>query len=222
MAIPRNIQIDAWSDVVCPWCWIGKRRLERAFAARPDLVARVRWRAFMLNPDMPSAGIDRQDYLERKFGGAAGARSVYAPIEAAGAAEGLPLRFGSISRMPSTRDAHRLLCWAAGAGDQGALSEALFEAFFSLGADIGDHEVLRNAAIRAGLDGDAARDVLDSEQFHREVAEEDQIARRVGVGGVPCFVFAGAVAVPGAADPGEFLKVLAQLCGGREGQQEFA
>ena len=222
MAIPRNIQIDAWSDVVCPWCWIGKRRLERAFAARPDLAARVRWRAFMLNPDMPSAGMDRQEYLERKFGGAAGARSVYAPIEAAGAAEGLPFRFGSMTRMPSTRDAHRLLCWAAGTGGQGALSEALFEAFFSLGADIGDHEVLRNAATRAGLDGDAAGDVLDSDQFHRDVAEQDQIARRAGVGGVPCFVFAGAVAVPGAASPSEFLKVLAQLCDGKEGQQDFA
>ena len=212
----REVQIDAWSDVVCPWCWIGKRRLERAFALRTDLIPQIRWRAFMLNPRMPREGVDRQDYLSQKFGGAHGVRSVYAPVEAAGKEEGLPFHFDSIRRMPSTWDAHRLLFWAGECGNQDQFSETLFDAFFSRGADIGDRNVLLEAALRSGLDGDSAVAVMDSDQFGREVEEEDQLARQMGVAGVPCFVFGKSIAIPGAAEPNVFLRVLEQLCGAKE------
>ncbi len=213
---PRTVHIDVWSDVVCPWCWIGKRRLERAFELRTDLVPCIRWRAYFLNPRMPREGMDRQEYLDHKFGGADGIRSVYAPIEAVGAEEGLPFRFGSIRRMPSTRDAHRLVCWAGTSGEQNQLSETLFDAFFSRGADIGSRNVLLEAALESGLDGDAAGAILDSDRFGREVEQDNRLARQMGIAGVPCFVFAESVAIPGAVAPNVFLTVLAHLCGARE------
>ena len=210
---PNAVAIDIWSDVVCPWCWIGRRRLERAVAERKDLAVRIRWRAFLLNPSMPPSGMDRQAYLEAKFGGSEGARSVYARIEAAGITEGLPFRFDLIRRMPSTWDAHRLLYWAGTVGGQDSLSVAFFEAFFSRGADLGNPGALLEAAVGSGLDGAAAEAVLDSGRFRQEVEAEDRALRNAGGSGVPLFVFAERLAVSGAERPEVFLQVLEQLCG---------
>ncbi len=213
----KAVAIDVWSDVVCPWCWIGKRRLERALAGRRDVAASIRWRAFLLNPSMPPSGMDRQAYLAAKFGGTDGARSVYARIEAAGAEEGLPFRFDRIGRMPSTWDAHRLLFWAGSTGRQDALSETLFDTFFCRGDDLGDHGVLLDAAIRSGLNRGIADAVLSSGRFRQEVEAEDQALRTAGGAGVPFFTFAERLAVPGAASPEVFLQVLEQICGAANG-----
>ena len=217
MPDPKAVAIDVWSDVVCPWCWIGKRRLERALAGRRDVAVSIRWRAFLLNPSMPPSGMDRQAYLEAKFGGTDGARSVYARIEAAGAEEGLPFRFDRIGRMPSTWDAHRLLFSAGAAGRQDSLSETLFDTFFCRGEDLGDPGVLLEAAVRSGLDQGTADAVLRSGRFRQEVEAEDRALRNAGGTGVPLFLFAERMAVPGAADPDVFLQVLEQLFGAANG-----
>ncbi len=212
------LRIDVWSDVVCPWCWIGKRRLEAALAGLPEIRHQIRWRAFELNPWLPAGGMDRNAYLERKFGGPDGARATYSAIEAAGAGAGLPFRFDAIARMPNTRDAHRLLAWAADGGDQDALCEALFEAFFSRGDDVGGRGTLARVAEACGLDGGEVRAVLESERFGAEVEAEDRLLRDAGMAGVPCFVFAGSEVVPGAASPEAFRGVLQRVSGAAPGE----
>jgi predicted DsbA family dithiol-disulfide isomerase len=204
-----RIRIDVFSDTICPWCWIGKRRLEKTLAARPDLEATVVWHAFQLNPDMPDGGMDRQAYLASKFGGAERASAIYARIRDEGAKEQLPFDFDAIPRTPNTVDSHRLVRWAATQpAGQDAVVEALFRAYFAEGADVSDPDTLVAVAARAGLDPQAARAFLTSDAEREAVTGEDWHARNAGITGVPCFIVDGRVAVPGAVEPEVFLEVL--------------
>ncbi len=203
-----RVRIDIFSDTICPWCWIGKRRLERTLEARPDLDAELVWHAFQLNPTMPAAGMDRKAYLEAKFGGADNARAIYGRIVAEGARESLPFDFGAIPRTPNTLDSHRLVRWASDQPPgQTPMVEALFDAYFARGQDVGDAQVLAQVAVEAGYDESGARGLLAGDEGRAEVTGEDMRARRAGITGVPCFILDGKVAVPGAVEPDVFLRV---------------
>jgi predicted DsbA family dithiol-disulfide isomerase len=205
-----SLIIDVISDVVCPWCFIGKRRLEAALAlAARDGAARevvVRWHPFELNPDLPHEGIDRRAYLDAKFGGAQRATQIYDRVRAAGASVGIPFAFERIARQPNTRDAHRLVAWTQGRGDAESLVERLFSAYFLDGRDPGDRGVLAAIAGEAGGDAAAAGAMLDSDEGKDAVPASERRAIEIGVGGVPFFIFNGRLAVSGAQEP----QVLAQ------------
>ncbi len=211
-----KLQVDVLSDVVCPWCYIGKRRLEAALAAlraaEPDLMVDVRWHPFQLNPDLPREGIGRRDYLEAKFGGPARAREIYARVAEAGRSVDIPFAFEAIERQPNTLDAHRLIAWAQGRheGDVDALVERLFQAYFIDGRFVGDRDELVRLASDAGFDADDARAMFDSGAFDGEVGEADRQARAMGVGGVPFFIFNGKTAVSGAQAPEALLQAIAE------------
>ena len=155
------MEIDIFSDTICPWCFIGKRRLERALAERPQLDLTLNWRTFQLNPDMPAEGMDRQRYLEVKFGGSDNAKAIYDQVRAAGESEGIDFAFEAMTRTPNTIASHRLIRYAAKAGSenghQNTVVQALFDAYFLRGEDIGDLDVLTVAAAPGGLDAVAAR-----------------------------------------------------------------
>lgn len=202
------IHIDIFSDTICPWCLIGKRRLEAALAERPDLEVAIHWRTFQLNPTMPKEGMDRQTYLSTKFGGPDSAAMVYGRIRSAGAENGIDFAFDDIARTPNTIDSHRLVRWAAGQGRETETVEALFQAYFFRGEDIGASDVLVAAAEEAGLDPAEARAFLESEALAGEVSEEDRQARGLGIDGVPCFVFNGRHAVAGAQSPKVLIQIL--------------
>lgn len=194
--------IDVVSDVVCPWCFIGKRNLEQALEGLPDMAgAVVRWHPFELNPDLPAEGIDRRDYLAAKFGGPAGAADVYARVSAAGERSGIAFDFDAIARQPNTREAHRLIAWAQARGDAGPLVERLFRAYFLEGRWIGDRDTLIALAAESGVDADAARNWLASDRGKAEIAQAEARARELGITGVPFFIFDGRVGLSGAHPP---------------------
>ncbi|MCH8154256.1 MAG: DsbA family oxidoreductase [Proteobacteria bacterium] len=211
------MDIDIFSDTICPWCFIGKRRLERALAERPQPDLTIHWRAFQLNPDMPAGGMDRSQYLELKFGGASNAEAIYDQVRAAGETEGIDFAFERMKRTPNTIDSHRLIRHAGqkaepgqgqpGQGRQDAVVQALFDAYFLRAEDIGDPEVLAAAAAEAGLDAEETRAFLASDAEAEAVRAEDKSARQAGISGVPCFIFNGQHALAGAHPP----EVLFQL-----------
>ena len=208
------LSIDIVSDVVCPWCYIGKRRLEAALARRAssDAPVQVRWLAFQLNPDIPTGGVDRRSYLEQKFGGPERARQIYARIKTAGEEVGIAFDFDRIVRQPNTFDAHRLIAWAQDvdldASD--ALVERLFRAYFIEGVYIGDIDALARLAGDAGFDAAAARAWLASDAGRAAIQAEEQRARALGVSGVPFFVFNERLAVSGAQPPEVLLAAMEQ------------
>ena len=198
-----GIRIDVVSDVMCPWCWIGKRRLSAALQQVGDLEVDVHWRPFQLDPTLPPQGKDRRAYLEQKFGGPERAAAIYARIEEAGAAEGLPFAFGKIGVSPNTLDAHRVIRWSSSEPSdvREGLVEGLFAAFFRDGRNIGDHDVLTEVAADAGMDGDIVRDLLASDRDVDETRQEIDAAARMGVTGVPFFIIDERYGVQGAQDP---------------------
>ena len=198
--LPRLL-IEVVHDLVCPWCYLGFRRLQRTLARRPDLLFDLAWRSFLLNPDMPRAGMARADYVLRKFGGEDRARRLYASITEIGDAEGVSFRFDRIRRTPSSVDAHRLVRWAAPFGRATEVAEALFAAHFTDGHDIGDHAVLRAIAASCGLDPVAAGAFLRSDEDVDAVHADNLRAHRLGINGVPCFVVSGRHAIAGAQEP---------------------
>ncbi len=204
--------VDVVSDVVCPWCYIGKRRLEAALATRAGPAPTVRWHPFQLNPDIPAGGVDRRSYLEEKFGGPERARDVYARVEAAGREVGIPFRFEKIDRQPNTSDAHRLIAWAQAVAPASAdrLVERLFRAYFTEGVDIGVVHELARLAGESGCDPEAARAHLESAAGREEMAEADARMKSMGIGGVPFFIFNRRVAVSGAQPPEVLADALAQ------------
>ena len=208
--------VDVVSDIVCPWCFIGKRRLEVAIARlrvdEPDLPIEVRWHPFQLNPELPPEGVDRRQYLETKFGGPDKARQVYARVEAAGETADIAFAFDAIERQPNTLDAHRLIAWAQTRreGDSEALVENLFRAYFVDGRYVGDRDELIRLAADAGYDADDARAMLASDELRDVVAEADRRARDLGVSGVPFFIFGGTTAISGAQEPEALLDAIAQ------------
>ena len=198
---PAPLQIEIVYDLVCPWCYLGVRRLGRTLQRRPDLTFGLVWRPFLLNPDMPRAGMARTDYVIRKFGGEDRARRLYGTITDVGQAEGITFRFDRIRRTPSSVEAHRTVRWADRAGQGRPVVEALFAAHFSDGQDIGDPAVLRHAVTGAGLPGAAFAAYLRSDEDVDLVHADNLRAHRLGINGVPCFVIAGRHAIAGAQEP---------------------
>jgi predicted DsbA family dithiol-disulfide isomerase len=201
------IYVDIVSDTICPWCYIGKRRFERALdlSGRNDIA--ISWRPFQLNPDMPSEGMTRDDYVRAKFGGGDRPRQIYQAIAESGREAGIEFQFAKIRRTPNTVLSHRLIFWSATQEKQDEVVAALFKAYFEDGLDIGDLEMLVECAHRAGLDRELARAFLQSEEGRQEVVASDVYARRLGINGVPCFIVNRKYAVSGAQPPSAFVEV---------------
>lgn len=213
------LTIDIVSDVVCPWCYIGKRKLEAALdlAQQAGLpVPEIRWHPFQLNPDMPLEGISRQQYLQDKFGGAQRAAEIYARVKAAGLGAGLDLDIDGIALQPNTLAAHALIAFAQeqGAGAASEVKERLLKAYFVERRFIGSADVLVEVAREAGLDGDAARAFITDPQQLQRVAQADAQARGMGISGVPFFIFNQKLAVSGAQDPANLLAAMQQALAG--------
>lgn len=205
------IRLDIFSDPVCPWCHIGKAHLDRALAARPDHPFSVEWHPFQLNPDMPRGGIDRQTYLDAKFGGRARAATVYGRIEAAAREAGLEVDFGRIARVPNTLDAHRLIHWAGIEGVQTPVVSALFAAYFRDGRDIGDASELARIAAACGMDGAAVAVALRGEADRDDLAARDADARARGVTAVPTWLIDRRHVLQGAQPPALWLGVIDEI-----------
>ncbi|HJS87202.1 MAG TPA: DsbA family oxidoreductase [Acetobacteraceae bacterium] len=202
LAPPKaRLTVEVVHDLVCPWCFLGTRRLMRTLRRRPDLLIDLIWRPFLLNPDMPRGGMPRPEYVIRKFGGEDRARRLYASIGEIGRSEGVLFRFDRIRRTPSSLDAHRLVRFAARCGRADALVEALFSAHFTDGLDIGSASSLALIAGACGLDRAAVRTFLASDQEADAVHADNLRAHRLGINGVPCFVVAGRHAIAGAQEP---------------------
>ena len=204
------LRIDVVSDVVCPWCYVGKKRLEEALEALPEVHAEIFWRPFQLDGTIPQGGIPREEYLTKKFG-ANRAHDMYARLEGIGREAGIPFDFKSIKISPNTLDAHRLLRWAQAVGTQSEVKEQLFKLFFIEGKDIGDHELLAQVAAENGIEKDVAARLLASDADVEAVREEIETAARMGVTGVPFFIFNSKIAVSGA-QPSEVLIQAVQHC----------
>lgn len=206
------VHIDIYSDVICPWCYVGKRRLERALAQLHGAVqTRVRWRPFQLNPTMPKEGIDRKTYLEAKFGDAEAAQAIYGQVARAGAEEGIQFAFARIARTPNTFAAHRLIWLAGHHGKQDAMVETLFRRYFLEGGDIGNVEILSQAAVSAGFDQTAIKTFLVSNEGVEEVKAEEATGHRLGIRAVPYFLLNGTPALSGAQPPEQFLAAFRQI-----------
>lgn len=210
------LTIDVVSDVMCPWCYIGKRRLEQALQLEPGIDVEIRWRPFQLDGTIPEGGMSRRQYLANKFGGDEGARQVYSQIEEAGTAENLPFAFDIIEKSPNTLNAHRLIRWAATTGHQNDLVEELFRLFFTDGSDIGDKEVLADAAEKVGMDRDVVERLLSGDSDREEVKAEIAQAQQMGVTGVPCFIIDQKYAVMGAQQPETLVQAFQQALADRE------
>jgi predicted DsbA family dithiol-disulfide isomerase len=195
------MQIDFISDTVCPWCFIGKRRLARAIAMRPNIAFDVRFRPYRLDPTVPKGGMDRDAYMTAKFGKNGGISEAQRVIAAEGAKEGIEFDFTAIRRMPNTLDSHRLIRWAELTGVQDDVVERLFAAYFENGQDIGDIRVLADIADLSGMEGAQIADRLESDQDAALVEREDKLAHEMGVTGVPAMIFANKVAASGAREP---------------------
>jgi predicted DsbA family dithiol-disulfide isomerase len=192
------IKLDILSDPVCPWCMIGKARLDRALEQKPGHPFEIEWHPFQLNPDMPKAGMDRTAYLEGKFGGKANAAATYAPIDAAAREAGFDIDWGAIPRIPNSLDAHRLIHWAGLEQRQTPVVSALFGAYWREGRDIGDHDTLADIADGVGMDAAVVRRLLGSDADVEDISARDRHARERGVTGVPTFIIANQHVVPGA------------------------
>lgn len=204
-------RLDIISDPVCPWCYIGKAHLDRALADVAGDPFEIHWRPYQLNPDMPAEGMDRQTYLETKFGGPENAGRIYGRIEAAARDAGLAIDFGRIGRAPNTIDAHRLIRWGRAEGVQSAIVSELFRRYFERGEDISDQAVLRAAAEAAGMDGDAVERLLAGDADRAEVRAEAEEGRAMGVTGVPTFLLGGTYALTGAQPPETWARVIEEL-----------
>lgn len=197
----QPIQLDVISDTICPWCYIGKRRLAKAIALRPDIDVDIRWRPYQLDPTIPPGGVDRQEYLERKFGGPDRAQQIYANIRAAGAEEDIPFAFEKIRRTPNTINSHRLIRWAATANRQEAIVERLFQRYFLEGGDIESPDALVAIAREEGMDADLVAELMAGDADVELVEREIRTAQKIGVTGVPCFILSNSFGVMGAQSP---------------------
>lgn len=205
VATPVVVALEVVSDAICPWCYVGKRRLEAALAMLPaGVTVDVTWLPFELNPDMPKGGVERDDYRRRKFGSLERSRALDKQVAAVAAGEGIAMRHDLMQRTPNTFDAHRLIWLAKQEGVQDRLVEALFRAYFVEGCDIGDHAVLADLAAGAGIAGTRASQLLASDEGVDEVAALAQAAVRRGVSGVPTFVLQNSRAFSGA-QPAAFI-----------------
>lgn len=204
--------LDVYLDTICPWCFIGKRRLEQAFALwRGETRPAVRWRPYQLNPEMPGDGMDRASYLRMKFGSDRGAERVYQSIVRTGADEGLHFDFSAIRRTPNTLDSHRLIRLAHHHNLQDRVLERLLQGYFMEGADLGDRKTLARLGEECGLSRQDIESYLAGEDDLEVIRSEDSTARLSGVVGVPCFMGNGRYALPGAQPPEALLRLF-ELC----------
>jgi predicted DsbA family dithiol-disulfide isomerase len=209
-----SLAVDVISDVICPWCYIGKRRLEKAIAASEQAV-KVRWLPFQLNPAMPKEGISRREYRTRKFGSLERSQELDARVVAVGKEEGIRFAFDRIERTPNTLDAHRLIGLAERQGVQGAVVEALFRAYFTEGWDIGNRQTLLDVVAEAGLVRHGAEALLNSDDGLEAIKDGDALARRFGVDGVPFFIVNGTLTLSGAQPPDAFLAAFRHAIGSK-------
>lgn len=218
------MQIDVVSDTICPWCFIGKRRLYRALALRPEMEFDVKWRAFRLDPTIPRDGVERKAYLKAKFGDGERPKAMSQAIVEAGANEGISFAFDEIAKTPNTTASHCLIRWAGTAGVQDEMVERLFRAYFEEGLDIGDPDVLVELARDAEMDTALVADLFEQNADRELIEREDELAHKMGISGVPTFIFANKYAVSGAHDPNALLQVIdktaAELAEPAESQSE--
>jgi len=201
MSNHQPVRIDVVSDIVCPWCFIGKHRLEKAIALNPDIPVEVHWRPYFLNDWIPREGISREQYLTTKFGSPERYKGIAQRVSAAAAAEGLTYAMDKISRQPNTLDAHRMIRWADEIGKAAEMKQRLMDLYFTEGADLTNHAVLAQAAADIGLDAEATRKALASDKDVAEIEREALSAKEAGIDGVPCFIFGGKFAISGAQAP---------------------
>jgi predicted DsbA family dithiol-disulfide isomerase len=201
------MQVHIVADMICPWCYVGKRQFEQALAKRPDLEPTVRWLPFQLNPDMPPEGMDRVDYLAGRFGAQA-VQQMDAQMTSLAESLGLEIHFDRIKRVPNTVAAHCLARWADEEGLQHQAIQALFEANFVKGVDISDTEVLCGVATDLGMDPDVVRERLDQGIDRDKIIEEDQMIRGMGVQGVPCTIIDRKFVISGAQGADLFAQAL--------------
>jgi predicted DsbA family dithiol-disulfide isomerase len=199
----KKIEIDVISDVICPWCFLGKRRLDKALALIDDIAVEVNWRPFFLDPTIPKEGISRLDYMMGKFG-AERLKTIHDPLIAAGKEDGVPYEFNKITRTPNTLDAHRLIRWSHPLGKQSDVAERLFMAYWNAGLDVGDHAMLVQIAGDAGMDKTEVAQKLENGTDVDAVSDEVGHAARMGVNGVPCFILGRKQGLMGA-QPAEAL-----------------
>ncbi len=202
------IRLDVFSDPICPWCYIGKARLQRALEARPEHPLQIQWHPFQLNPDMPKEGMDRRTYLEAKFGGKEGAVQAYLPVIQEGEASGLTLNLDAIGRTPNTLNAHRMIHWAGLEEKQNAMVDRLFKAYFVEGLDIGDTDVLAGLGADIGMERDVVARLLSSDADGDDISARDTDARHKGVQSVPTFVISNQHVVPGAQPTELWIQVI--------------
>lgn len=205
------VTLDIISDPICPWCYIGKARLDAAIAETGINPFQTHWRIFELNPDMPPEGMDRKAYLEAKFGGPEGAEQVYSRIRREAERSGLDLKFERIARTPNTFDAHRLIRWAQAQGVQDRVADELFRRYFEQGADISDHAVLLDVAEAAGMEREVVARLLEGDADREALRKEEESIRGMGVQGVPCFVIGGKYVLQGAQESETWKQVLTEL-----------
>ncbi len=208
------LTIDVVSDVVCPWCFVGKRRLEAALKLRPGVQAQIRFHPFFLDPTVPREGKPRIDYITGKFGGTEKLTAGHKRLAELGPSVGIDFHFEKIERQPNTLDAHRLIHWAQEAGNVAPVKEKLMSMFFVEGADLTDLDVLASAAKAGGLDVAAVRRDLGTDKDAELIQKQAQAASASGVGGVPFFVFGNKYALSGAHEPETIAGAIDQAMGG--------
>jgi predicted DsbA family dithiol-disulfide isomerase len=202
------MQIEVYADVVCPWCYIGERRLEKALEQRPEVQIERVWRPYQLRPDMPRSGRPWAEFVRTKFGGEARAKAAFAQVTAVGASEGLEFNFDKIASSANTVDAHRLILLGREHGREWEVAKALFAAYFSQGHNLNDLEDLVKTATEAGLEEEAVRDYLASDANTEEVNASQETAMELGIQGVPFYVIDGRYGISGAQPTEVFLKAI--------------
>lgn len=215
---PAPVTIDVVSDVVCPWCFIGKRRLEKALALKPDIPVEVRYHPYFLNPWVPREGMGRNEYLTTKFGSPERYQGIAGRVSAAAASEGLVYAVDKIKRQPNTLDCHRLILWAQAIGKAPQMKQKLMDLYFTDGADLSERDVLVKAAADVGLDAASVREKLDSDADVEQVEAAARSAQEAGISGVPTYIIGGVAAVSGAQDPGVLANAIEQIA---TNQDEF-
>ncbi|CAN5341722.1 DsbA family oxidoreductase [soil metagenome] len=211
MTAVKPLQIDIVSDVVCPWCYIGKKRIEDALALASDVPVHVNWRPFCLNPWVPREGISRDEYLTTKFGSPEAYKGIAGRVVAAAAEEGLEYNSDRVKRQPNTIDSHRLILWADAEGKAAQMKQRLMELYFRDGGDLTDADVLVQAAADVGLDADNVRQRLATYEDVERISAQAQEASEKGISGVPTFVFAQKYAVSGAQPADQLARAIRQI-----------
>jgi predicted DsbA family dithiol-disulfide isomerase len=216
----QPVRIDVVSDVVCPWCFIGKHRLEQALKLKPGIAVEVHWRPYFLNDWIPREGIARDEYLTTKFGSPERYKGIAQRVGAAAAAEGLVYASDKMKRQPNTLDCHRLIHWADGIGKAGEMKQKLMDLYFTQGADLTERETLVKAAADVGLDPKTVREALATDKDVTQIEQEAQSAKEAGIEGVPCFIFGSKFAVSGAQAPEYLAEAIERLANAKQDAAE--